>query len=233
MAEALPTVLVPGLNCSARLYAAQIPALWRFGPVMVADHTRDDSMAAIARRILADAPPRFALAGLSMGGYIVFEIMRQAPERVAKIALLDTGSRADAPQQSERRDALIALARGGRFAEVSDMLWPVLVHRDRQGDDDLKLLVRIMADETGPEAFIRQQTALKTRPDSRPGLSAIRRPALVLVGEGDTLTPPELAKEIADGIPGANLVTVPDCGHLSTLERPEAVNRALVEWMEA
>ena len=87
--DSLPIVLVPGLNCSARLYAEQIPALWRFGPVMVADHTRDAGIAAIARRILAAAPPLFALAGLSMGGYIAFEIMRQAPQRVAKLALID------------------------------------------------------------------------------------------------------------------------------------------------
>jgi pimeloyl-ACP methyl ester carboxylesterase len=93
MPDALPIVLVPGLTCSARLYAEQIPALWQFGPVTVADHTRDDGMASIARRILAGAPPRFALAGLSMGGYIAFEILRQAPQRVARLALLDTGAR--------------------------------------------------------------------------------------------------------------------------------------------
>jgi pimeloyl-ACP methyl ester carboxylesterase len=232
MAEPLPTVLVPGLNCSARLYAAQIPILWRFGPVMVANHKRDDSMAAIARRILAATPPRFALAGLSMGGYICFEILRQAPERVGKLALLDTGSRADTAAQTERRDALIALAQSGRFAEVTDTLWPVLVHRDRQGDQDLNFLVRLMADETGPEAFVRQETALKARPDSRPGLGAIRCPTLVVVGDGDTLTPPELAQEIVAGIAGAKLVTIPESGHLSTLERPEAVNRVLTEWME-
>jgi pimeloyl-ACP methyl ester carboxylesterase len=232
MVAPLPTVLVPGLNCSARLYGAQIPILWRFGPVTVADHTRDASMAEIARRILADAPPRFALAGLSMGGYVVFEILRQAPERVAKVALLDTGSRADAPAQTERRDGQIALAGSGRFAAVQDALWPVLVHKDRQADKALRKTVDLMAEETGAEAFVRQQTALKARPDSRPGLAAIRCPALVLVGDGDTLTPPELAQEIAAGIPGAKLVTIPQCGHLSTLERPKAVNRALVEWME-
>src|SRR5215467_3437897 len=103
MAEPLPVVLIPGLNCSARLYAEQIPALWRFGPVQVADHTRDDTMAAIAERILAAAPPRFALAGLSMGGYIALEIVRHAPQRIARLALLDTGARADTPEQTARR----------------------------------------------------------------------------------------------------------------------------------
>jgi pimeloyl-ACP methyl ester carboxylesterase len=100
MSEPLPVVLVPGLNCSARLYAEQIPALWRFGPVQVADHTRDDSMDAIATRILAQAPPRFALVGLSMGGYIALTMVRQAPARVAKLALLDTSARPETPEQS-------------------------------------------------------------------------------------------------------------------------------------
>src|SRR5215470_15677573 len=118
--EGLPIVLVAGLNCSARLYAEQIPVLWQFGPVIVADHRRDDTMAAMARRILAAAPPRFALAGLSMGGYIAFEILRQAPGRVAKLALLDTGARAETAERTEQRKPLIALAKTGRFAEIFD-----------------------------------------------------------------------------------------------------------------
>src|SRR6202034_1094894 len=134
----LPIILVAGLNCSARLYAEQIPALWQFGPVAVADHRRDDSMAAIARRILAAAPPRFALAGLSMGGYIAFEIMRQAPQRVAKLALLDTGPRAETAAQTERRRHRIELARSGRFAEVADLQFPLLVHPSRRDDEVLK-----------------------------------------------------------------------------------------------
>ncbi len=112
--DPLPIVLIAGLNCSARLYALQIPALWEFGPVMVADHRRDDSLAAIARRILAAAPPRFALAGLSMGGYIAFEVMRQAASRVAKLALLDTGARAETPERTEQRKPLLELARSGQ-----------------------------------------------------------------------------------------------------------------------
>ena len=141
MSDALPIVLVPGLTCSPRLYAEQIPALWRFGPVTVADHKRDDSMAAIARRILASAPSRFALAGLSMGGYIAFEIMRQAPERVAKLALLDTGARSETPEQTERRKLVIALAKNGRYAEVADIAFPIYVHRNRHQDVALKRLV--------------------------------------------------------------------------------------------
>lgn len=233
MSDALATVLIPGLNCSARLYAEQIPALWRFGPVMVANHTRDDTMTAIARRILADAPPRFALAGLSMGGYLAFEIMRQAPQRVAKLALLDTGARSEAPEQTLRRRPAMELARSGRFTQVADDSFLFFVHPDRYGDAALKGLVRTMAEETGVEAYLRQQQAIIGRPDSRPGLAAIGCPTLVLVGEQDRGTPPELAREIAAGISGSRLVVVPDCGHLSTVERPQAVTRALVEWMEA
>lgn len=233
MGEPVTTVLVPGLNCSARLYAAQIPMLWRFGPVLVADHRQDDAMAQIARRILNEAPARFALVGLSMGGYLALEMLRQAPQRIAKVALLDTAARADTPEQSARRDGLIELARTGRFAEVNQALWPILVHPGRQSDAALRRVVDQMAEDTGPEAFIRQQSALKGRPDYRPGLAAIRCPALVLVGEGDALTPPDRSEEIAAGIPGARLVEVADCGHLSTLEQPEAVNEALRAWMEA
>jgi pimeloyl-ACP methyl ester carboxylesterase len=233
MTQPLPVVLIPGLLCSPRLYGEQLAQLWQLGPVLIADHTRDDGMAAISRRILATAPSRFALVGLSMGGYLAFEIMRQAAARVAKLALLDTSARADTPEQSERRRALIALTRNGRFAEVPDLLFPVLVHRAHQGDAALRRLVRLMAEETGPEAFIRQETAIIARADSRPGLAAIGCPTLVLVGDGDELTPPELSAEIASGIGGARLVVVPDCGHLATIERPRQVTEALAEWLRA
>jgi pimeloyl-ACP methyl ester carboxylesterase len=228
----LPVVLVPGLGCSPSLYAGQMPALWTFGPVTVADHRRADSMDAIARQILAEAPPRFALAGLSMGGYIALAILRLAPERVAKLALLDTGSRSDTPEASERRKASIARVQAGDFEAVMDSLWPILVHKDRQGDTALKRVVFEMAKIAGADAFMRQQKAIMTRPDSRPGLSSIRCPTLVLVGEGDQLTPPELSQEMVALIPNSRMVSVPDSGHLSTLERPEAVTKALVEWME-
>src|SRR5262245_31523414 len=231
MAEPLPVVLIPGLNCSARLYAEQIPVLWRFGPVQVADHTRDNSMDAIAARILAAAPPRFALAGLSMGGYLALTIVRQAPERVQRLALLDTSSRPETPEQTARRRPQIALAESGRFVEVPALQFPFFVHRNRQGDDALRARVRVMAEETGAEVFLRQQQAIMTRPDARPLLAAIKCPTLVLVGDGDELTPPALSQEIAKGVFGSRLVIVADCGHLSTMEQPEAVNRALVEWM--
>ena len=231
--NSLPVVLIPGLTCTARLYAGQIPALWQFGPVTVADHRRDDSMANIARRILATAPPHFALAGLSMGGFIAFEIMRQAPERVAKLALLDTSSRPDPPEQTERRRVLMGLAKEGRYAEIPEHVFPIYVHRNRHGDETLKRIVREMAEATGVEAYLRQQQAILSRPDSRLSLAAITCATLVLVGEGDEATPPELAREIATGIRGSRLVVIPGSGHLSTLEQPAAVTKALVEWLRA
>jgi pimeloyl-ACP methyl ester carboxylesterase len=232
MRAPLPLVLVPGLNCSARLYADQIPVLWRFGPVQVADHTRDDSMDAIAVRILAAAAPRFALVGLSMGGYIAQTIIRHAPGRVEKLALLDTSARPETPEQTARRKPQMALAESGRFDEVPALQFPVFVHRDRQGDEALRQRVRLMAEETGAQAFLRQQHAIIARADARRLLSSIKCRTLVLVGDGDELTPPSLAQELSAGIPGSRLVVVPDCGHLSTMERPEAVNAALVQWLE-
>src|SRR5690348_862998 len=227
----LPTVLVPGLLASPRLYAEQLPELWRIGPVTVAVHTRDDSMGAIARRILATAPARFALAGLSMGGYICFEILRQAPERVAGLVLLDTSARADTPEHTEQRRSQIEAARGGRLGEVADMLFPRLVHARRWGDESLRRIWRGMVQEVGAEGFINQQTAIIGRPDSRPGLAAIRCPTLVIVGDGDVVTPPERAEEIANGISGARLSVIRDSGHLSTLEQPVAVTRSMVEFL--
>ncbi len=231
MRDSLPTVLIPGLANTARLYAHQIPALWRYGPVTIADHTRDDSMSGIARRILATAPPRFALVGLSMGGYTAFEIMRQAPERVERLALLDTTARPDAPEQTERRKAQIALARSGRLSEVVEQLFPLFVHSSRTDDEALKALVLEMAEEAGAEAFSRQQTAIMTRPDSRPNLPDIACPTLVLVGDGDRLTPPDRAEEMASLVSGSRLVVVPKCGHLSALEQPRVVTDALDDWL--
>jgi pimeloyl-ACP methyl ester carboxylesterase len=231
MVEAMPILLVPGLASSPRIYAPVIPALWRCGPVMVANHIRDDSMAAIARRILAEAPPRFALAGHSMGGYIAFEILRQAPERVMRLALLNTQAGPDTPVASERRRGQIARVEAGRFHDVIDELFPGLVHPSRQTDAGLRRLVHDMGDDIGPEAFIRQQTAVMGRPDSRPTLSAIRCPTQVLSGDQDATIPNSQSVDMADAIADATLVIVPECGHLSQAERPQATAEAMVAWL--
>lgn len=230
--QSLPIVLIPGLGCTARLYTEQLPALSTFGPVTVADHRRGEHMDEIARQILDAAPAKFALAGLSMGGYIALAIMRLAPERVVKLALLDTGSRSDTPEQAERRKAQIALSERGQMDAINEALWPLLVHKDRQGDTALKAVVAEMGLMAGAQSFARQQKAIMTRPDSRPGLPSITCPTLVLVGDGDQLTPPHLADEMASLIAGSRHVIVPNCGHLSTMERPDFVTKTLVEWMQ-
>jgi len=229
MPQSLPVVCIPGLACSPRLYAEQIPHLWTLGAVTVARHHDHETMAAIARSILSSAPERFALIGLSMGGYVSFEIMRQAPERVAKLALLNTTARPDTAEQTENRRAQINLALKGRIGDLVEVAFPRSVHPSRRHDEKLRGIVRLMAEETGAEGFIRQQAAIMGRQDSRPTLKAISCPTLVLVGDGDELTPPTLSAEMADGIAGARLVTVPGCGHVSTLEQPAQVTGALLE----
>src|SRR5271169_1361261 len=172
--DTMPILLVPGLVSSPRIYDPVVPALWQEGPVTVANYIRDDSMGAIARRILAEAPPRFALAGHSMGGYIAFEIMRQAPERVAKLALINTQARPDTPEATARRRGMMARAIAGDYRAVLDELFPGFVHPSRRGDAALRQLVYDMGEDVGAEAFVRQQQAVITRPDSRPVLAWIR-----------------------------------------------------------
>jgi pimeloyl-ACP methyl ester carboxylesterase len=231
MDNTMPILLVPGLVSSPRIFAPVIPALWRLGPVTVANHIRDDNMGAIARRILAEAPPRFALAGHSMGGYIAFEIMRQAPERVAKLALINTQARPDTPETTTRRRGQIARAQGGEYHAILDELFSGFVHPSRREDASLRQLVHDMGDDIGPEAFVRQQMAVMHRADSRPMLAWIKCPTLVLSGDEDNTIPNSLSVEMAGGIPGAKLVILPNCGHLPQPEQPQATADAMVEWL--
>ena len=229
----MPILLVPGLLSSPRIFAPVLPALWRLGPVTVANHVRDDNMGAISRRILAEAPPRFALAGHSMGGYIAFEIMRQAPDRVAKLALINTQARSDTPEATERRRGMMARARAGQYHAMLDEFFPGLVHPSRHGDASLRQLIHDMGDDVTVDGFIRQQTAIMARSDSRPSLAWIKCPTLVLTGDEDNTIPNSLSKEMADGIHGAKLVILQDCGHMPQPEQPEATTAALVEWLRS
>lgn len=227
-----PLVLVPGLSCNAELYAPQWPALADGRPILVADHARDDTLSAIVQRLLAAAPPRFALCGLSMGGYVAFEVLRQAPERVTRLALLDTSAKPATPETNIPREQMIALAEKGAFDNVTTLLWQRLVAPARLTDEPLRLLVRRMADEVGAEGFVRQQKAIMRRPDSRPVLTGLSIPALVLVGQEDDITPVAEAREMAGLVGGAvRLAIVPGCGHLSTLEAPEDVTAELLRWL--
>ncbi|MDA8231507.1 MAG: alpha/beta fold hydrolase [Magnetospirillum sp.] len=225
-------ILLPGLLNDDRLWSHQRTALADVADVSVGDLTRDDSLADMARRILAGAPPRFALAGLSMGGYVAFEILRQAPERVERLALIDTTAHPDGPEQTQRRKDAIVSARSGGFDRIMPGMLPMLLHPDHLADEAIAGLAKAMAAAVGPEAFIRQQTAIMHRPDSRPDLPGIGCPCVVVVGRHDTLTPPARAAEMAGAIPAAKLVVIEECGHLSALEQPQAVSAVLQYWLQ-
>ena len=226
-------VLLPGLLCDGALYRPQIEALREEAEILVADLTAHDTMAAMARSVLALAPPTFALAGLSMGGYVAFEIMRQAPERVTRLALLDTAATPDTPEQTEQRLAFMSMAETGDFRGVTARLLPRLIHASRLQDQALAEVIFEMARHVGRTGFIRQQRAIIARPDSRPGLSHITCPTLVVCGRQDALTPLERAREIATDIPDARLVVIEECGHLTTLERPAEVTAVMRSWLFA
>ncbi|MYR35551.1 alpha/beta fold hydrolase [Nocardiopsis alba] len=225
----LPIVLVPGLFGSPRLFGEQIPSLWRHTSVTVVGRMRHADITEIARDVLAHAPERFVLVGLSLGGYVAFEILRQAPRRVGRLALLGTSARPDTPEQSGRRREQIDFAESGGFERIPDLALPSLVHPSRHGDEGIRRTVRRMARETGPETFVLQQRAAVARPDSRSLLASVTCPTLVLAGADDALIPAECSTEIAAGIPGARHVVLSECGHLSTLEHPERVSRELVD----
>lgn len=233
MPDRIPLVLIPGLLCDHALWAHQLANLDDIADMTVADVSRDDSIAGMARTVLADAPDRFALAGLSMGGYVAHEIMRRAPGKVDRLALLDTSARPDTPEQSSRRRGLIELAEKGRFKGVTPRLLPLLVHPDRQQDEPLTDAVMGMAARIGKDAFLRQQHAILGRIDSRPQLEGYAAPTLVLVGRQDALTPVAAGEEMAGLIPDATLVVIEECGHLSTMERPEQTTAALRDWLTA
>ena len=232
--EKAKLVLVPGLLCDAQLWRAQLESLPDVAEMWVADHTRSATMAGVARDVLADAPfEEFALAGLSMGGYISLEIMRQAPQRVRRLALLDTAARGESPEQTEQRNSFIELAERGRFLGITETLMPLLIHPSRLADRALTDAIKLMAKNVGKVAFVRQQRAIMSRAESRPLLAAIKCPALVLCGRQDQLTPLDRHEEMAAGINSAKLEVLEDCGHMSTMERPDQVNRALRQWLAA
>ena len=225
-----PVVFLPGLICDQRLWRDVIDGLAdRIAP-MVADLRLDESIAAMAARTLAVAPPRFALAGLSMGGYVALEIMRQAPERVTHLALFDTSARADTEERRETRRKGIEMIGQGKFIGVSRGLLGQLVAPHHLGTP-LAEEVQAMSERVGPDAYIRQQKAIMGRIDSVPFLKDIRVPTLVGVGVLDKMTPPELAEEMASHIRDAELVQFPDAAHLPTMENSGPVVVAMKAWL--
>ncbi len=229
----VPLLALPGLLCDERLWQPQVAALGARHPVTTFPLTPQRSMAELATAAVARAAAgRFALAGLSMGGYLALEIVRRAPERVAALALLDTSARPDTPEASEARRSAIARS-ASDFDGVVDALMPRLLHPAHLDDAALVATVRAMAHDVGRDGYVGQQEAIMGRADSRPALAQIRCPTLVLCGRDDALTPLELHEEMHAGIAGSRLIVVERCGHLSTIERPDEVNDALGRWLAA
>lgn len=225
-------LFLPGLLNDASLFQDQITALSTVATVEVADLTHSDSIAGLAADVLKLAPAEpFVLAGLSMGGYVALEIMRQAPERVCALALLDTTARPDTPAGTAARRELMRLAETDLNA-VMEQLLPRLSHPERMNLPAVRGVIQSMATSLGKDVFIRQQQAIMNRPDSRPSLAQIRCPTLVVCGREDLITPPVLSEEIVSDIRHAKLKIIKQCGHLSTLDQPEEVSSILLDWLK-
>ncbi|MBT5414975.1 MAG: alpha/beta fold hydrolase [Rhodospirillaceae bacterium] len=225
-------LLIPGTLCDAELWRHQIDHLGDVAEVHVGRHSLDDHPDAIAQRLLDEMPPGpFAMAGLSMGGYLALAVMRIAPERVTRLCLLDTSARADTPEQAKRRADLVDLAQKGDFQGSTRRMLPVFIHPDRLEEEPLRSDVMAMNKRVGLEAYLRQQKANAARIDSRPHLGEIRCPTLAICGRQDILLPPEHSEELAAAIPGADLVYIEDCAHLPTMERPQATTALMHYWL--
>ena len=226
-----PLVLLPGLLNTRRVYESQIADLADIADAIVPELWHYDSIGAMAQATLDAAPDRFALGGFSMGGYVCFEILRRAPERVERLALMDTQAVADTPEASARRRGFVEQTKLGRFHGVQPSLLPTIVHRSRLNDQSVVQPIVDMAAEVGADGFCREQTAMIARPDSRPLLVEIDMPTVVVVGRQDQPTPLPRAREMATDIANARLVVIEECGHMAPLEKPAEVSAALRRWL--
>ncbi len=228
-----PVVFVPGLMCDRHLFAAQANALGGARSVGHADLSKDATIAAMAARLLAEAPDRFCLVGLSMGGIVAFEAWRQAPARIAGIALLNTTPFADSPaRQATRLSQIDRVKRGQLKSVVMEELKPNYLGSQSKCDEALLDEIYVMAASLGPEVFVRQSRALMSRKDSIDTLSTINRPTIIIAGAEDDVCPPELHEIIHRGIQGSKLLVVPRSGHLTTMEAPDIVAKALSNFLD-
>jgi pimeloyl-ACP methyl ester carboxylesterase len=224
------TYLIPGLLCDDFVWRHQKAALAGYGEVRIPELWRFRSLTAMAEQVLQDAPRTFNLAGHSMGGRVALEIYRLAPERVERLALLDTAAHPAAPGEEEKRQELVDLARREGMAALAARWLPPMLHPHHGGlYDELAAMVR----RATPESFENQQRALLDRPDARPVLLRVDCPALVLCGREDAWSPVALHEEMAAAIRGARLVVTEECGHMSTVEQAEAVTAAMRDWLRS
>ena len=227
-----PVVLVPGLASDARIFAPQIVALSAGRAVHVGHVTEDSTIETMARSVLADAPARFALAGHSMGGIVALEIVRQAPDRVTRLALLASDCLADPPAVAAAREDLIVAARAGRLSEAMRKALPLEALAPSEARGGLHGALLGMAEELGSETFVRHMRALQRRPDLERTLRALKVPVLILGGRHDRLCPPRRQEFMAGLAWTARLVLLEEAGHAPTLEAPQAVTSALAAWLD-
>jgi pimeloyl-ACP methyl ester carboxylesterase len=225
-------LLLPGFLCDEDLWRDQLTGLADVADGRVADLGHGDSIAALARQVLATAPPRFALAGFSFGGYVAQEIARQAPQRIERLALLDTSFHADTPERiAQRRAANKSVSLPGEFRGMTEQLLPSFIAAEHLHDTALVQRINAMTLRQGREVFVRQNAM--RREDGAAVLRGLACPVLVLCGRHDVLTPPALHREMAALMPQADLVVVEDSGHMSPMEQPAAVTRAMRQWLSA
>ncbi|MCP3972087.1 MAG: alpha/beta fold hydrolase [Rhodobacteraceae bacterium] len=226
-----PLVLLPGMMCDARIFMPQIVALSGEQTIHVAPITVGDTVEAIARHVVAGAPERFALAGLSMGGIVAMEVLRQAPGRVTRLALMDTNCQAEMSNIAAAREPQIVRVMTGRLAEVMrDEMKPGYLAPGPQRLEVLNTVME-MALALGPDVFVRQSRALQRRPDQQGTLRKAKTPTLILCGEHDALCPIRRHEFMAHLMPNARLEVIAEAGHLPTLEQPNAVTDLLRHWL--
>jgi len=227
-----PLVLLPGMMCDERLFASQINELSKQREVHFAKITDYETISELASDVLNNAPPVFALAGLSMGGIVAMEIVSQAPERVDRLALLDTNPLAELPDVLKRRGPQIDAIKNGQLKEIiRDEMKPNYLFDGVRKTEILKLCMD-MALDIGPDAFIRQSIALRDRVDQKNTLGSYKRPALVLCGRHDVLCPLERHELMHTLLENSKLEIIEDAGHLPTLEQPKITTMALASWLE-
>lgn len=230
--SSLPNVVfLPGLMDDHSMWARQIDGLSDVANCLALDLVDHDDVSESAEWVLKQSPEKFALVGFSMGGYVAFEILRRAPDRITKLALVSTSARADTPERRDERLAMISRAEEGDYGALVDELIPRVLHPENPELAFLISAIRDMALGIGPAAFVRQLNLIMSRPDSRDILSQVTCPSLVVCGLDDVVTPPEVSREMAEGIPGAELKLIDHCNHYSSMEQPEIVNSALRRWL--
>lgn len=223
-------VLLPGLLNTRRVFEHQIEALSDVADCLVPELWHHETISAMAEATLAMVPPTFGLVGFSMGGYVAFEILRQAADRVERLALMDTQATPDSPESTKRRRALLDQTKIGRFRGVQRSLLPQLVHPRHIDDAAISQPIFEMAEEIGADGFVREQRAIIDRADSRHMLVDIDIPTVVVVGRQDQVTPLPRSEEMAADIANSRLVVLEECGHMSPLEKPAEVIAALRRW---